>query len=160
LKAGPRTLWRIGTDTQSYLAEDLTGKGAEKTGGRWNKKGTAVLYTSPTIALAALETMVHLGGSMPLPLNRYLVKIEAPEAAWLAAMTLNAPVGWDAIPPGRVSIDAGTDWCDRKTSLLAFVPSVVVPEETNVLINPRHPQASTLRVTKVRKWTYDVRVWS
>jgi len=75
-----RTLWRIGTDTSEYLAEDLAGKGAEKTGGRLVPSvGTPVIYASPTIALAVLETMVHLGGRTPLPLNRYLVKIEVPE---------------------------------------------------------------------------------
>lgn len=159
MTASHRTLWRIGTDTPDYVAEDLAGKGAEKTGGRWNEQGTAVLYASPTIALAVLETMVHLSGRMPLPLNRYLVKIEVPEAAWLAATTLAASVGWDAIPPGRVSIAAGTSWCSAKRSLLAFVPSVVVSEECNVLLNPLHPDAHTIRANKIRKWTYDSRVW-
>lgn len=157
---GHRTLWRIGTDTSEYLAEDLAGKGAEKTGGRWNEVGTPVIYASPTIALAVLETMVHLGGRTPLPLNRYLVKIEVPEAAWHAAISLSIAIGWDAIPAGRVSIATGTSWCNGEASLLAFVPSVVVPEELNVLINPAHPDAHTVKASKVRKWLYDARVWS
>lgn len=69
-----RTVWRIAADTKDYPADDLTGKGAEITGGRWNQKGTAMLYTATSRALAGLETFVHLN-SGGLPLNRYLVAI-------------------------------------------------------------------------------------
>ncbi len=67
-----RRLWRIGTDTRSWQAHDLSGKGAEVTGGRWNAKGTPVVYASEARALACLETLVHLNAG-GLPLNRYLV---------------------------------------------------------------------------------------
>ena len=53
-------LWRIGVDTAFYTADDLSGKGAEKTGGRWNRPGLPVAYAASSIALAALETVVHL----------------------------------------------------------------------------------------------------
>src|SRR5713101_8129256 len=65
------TVWRIAADTPDYEAHDLSGKGAEKTGGRWNRKGTAMVYASASRALACLETIVHLGSGDPLPLNRY-----------------------------------------------------------------------------------------
>ncbi|MGI0036516.1 MAG: RES family NAD+ phosphorylase, partial [Nitrososphaera sp.] len=58
---------------------------------------------------------------------------------------------------GKVSIDWGTKWCAGMTSALALVPSVVVPEEFNVLVNPRHADAAKLRATKIRKWMYDPR---
>ncbi len=155
-----QVVWRIAADTPRYLADDLTGKGAETTGGRWNRKGTPLVYTSASIALACLETLVHLGGAAPLPLNRYLVRIEIPPALW-GARTIVEPamhVGWDAVPVGRVSLDWGTQWVQSGTTLIAEVPSIVVPEEFNVLLNPRHPSAGELTVRKLRRWTYDMRL--
>ena len=68
-------LWRIAVDAPDYTADDTTGAGAKATGGRWNRKGRAVLYTSRHMSLACLETVVHLKTGS-LPLNRYLVRIE------------------------------------------------------------------------------------
>lgn len=153
------TLWRIGADTPDYEAHDTTGKGAETTGGRWNRIGTPMVYTSTSRALACLETIVHLGGKT-LPLNRYLVKVTVPMGAWNAAMEVDPGklVGWDAQPAGKASLDWGTRWAAQKSTLLARVPSIVVPEEINVLINPAHPDASSVRASKVRKWHYDARL--
>jgi len=153
-------LWRIATDTPAYGSDDLSGKGAQSTGGRWNKKGTAVLYTSGSIALACLETVVHLGGFSPLPLNRYLVRVDVPDDAWEERVIFNPSIniGWDALPEGLVSIDWGNNWTISAVSLLAQVPSVVVPEEPNIIINPNHTGASTLLATKLRRWTYDSRI--
>ena len=152
-------LWRIATDTPDYLADDVSGKGAELSGGRWNAVGTPMLYTSPTIAMVCLETIVHLDGSKSLPMNRYLVRFDVPDEVWAQLTTIDAAsnVGWDAVPAGKVSIDWGTKWCAGLTSALVLVPSVVVPEEFNVLVNPRHTDAYKLKATKIRKWTYDPR---
>jgi RES domain-containing protein len=155
-----RILWRIGTDTPAYQADDLSGKGAEATGGRWNAKGTPVVYTSETRALACMETLVHLNAG-GLPLNRYLVAIEVPDAIWSAAEKLEVPtlpVGWDAEPPGLVSIDTGTAWLKSNRSALLLTPSVIVPDEFNVLINPGHPDIRSITATKVRRWLYDPRL--
>jgi len=155
------SVWRIATDTPDYTADDLTGAGAKNTGGRWNRSGNAVLYTAESIALACLETFVHLkaGG---LPLNRYLVRIDIPDAAWRAAQSITAdtaPVGWDAVPSGKVSLDYGDAWLASNVSALLFVPSVIIEEERNILINPLHPDAKGLTATKVRKWLYDPRLF-
>ncbi len=153
-------LWRIATDTREYEAHDLSGKGAEKTGGRWNRPGRPVVYTASSVALACLETVVHLNAG-DLPLNRFLVRIVVPDELWQARRTL-APkdlrVGWSAIPEGRVSLDAGDWWLQDGPTALLEVPSVIVPEEFNVLINPLHSQAGQLHATKVRPWFYDQRL--
>lgn len=154
------SVWRIATDTRDYEADDLSGKGAEITGGRWNDKGTPLVYTATNRSLAALETIVHLN-SGGLPLNRYLVEIVIPDDVWNAAEGIDyitAPVGWDAEPASRTSSDYGTRWARAATSLLLRVPSVIVPEESNVLINPRHPDIAAIKAPKVRKWTYDSRI--
>jgi RES domain-containing protein len=156
-------LWRIGTDTVDYTDDDKSGAGAKITGGRWNRKGEALLYTATSVALACLETIVHLAGG-DLPLNRYLVRLDIPEAVWQQARIITArtaPVGWDAIPTGKVSLDLGRQWLtDTSAPALLCVPSVIVPEEQNVLINPAHPDVANIAVIKLRKWTYDVRVWA
>lgn len=154
-----RVAWRIATDTPDYEADDLTGAGAKKTGGRWNEPGTPMLYTSESRALACLETVVHLNAG-GLPLNRYLVQIVLPDAAWAVADEVDPArlVGWDAEPAGRASIRHGTEWVRSKSSLLLLVPSAIVPEERNILVNPLHPDISGVKIAKVRKWTYDPRL--
>lgn len=153
-------VWRIAADTPDYEAHDLSGKGAEHTGGRWNRKGTPMVYASPSRALACLETVVHLGGGNPLPLNRFLVQIQLPIASWNGRTVFKPAehVGWDAEPAGKVSLDWGTNWALGKSTLLATVPSIIVPEELNILINPGHPDAGKVKAVKVRKWTYDLRL--
>ena len=149
-------LWRIAATTSKYVANDMSGAGAKNTGGRWNPIGMAVTYTSENIALAVHETVVHLrsGG---LPLNRYLVRIDVPDDVWDARQMLTPPVGWDAMPVGMISVQAGESWLLSKSSALLVVPSVIVPEESNVLINPQHPDATRIVATAVRKWHYDLR---
>lgn len=155
------SVWRIAADTPGYTADDLTGAGAKATGGRWNAKGNPLLYTSESRALACLETIVHLN-SGGLPFNRYLVRIDIPDKVWAAAQVQtpgSLPVGWDAEPAGMVSIDFGNAWLAACGSCLLVVPSIIVPEENNVLINPAHPDHAALKLTKLRKWTYDPRLW-
>ena len=156
-----RYAWRIATDTPDYGADDLTGKGAEKTGGRWNRKGTPLIYASGSIALVCLETLVHLAGGMPLPLNRYLVRIPLSPTAWRKRTVFDpsAHVGWDAEPLGLVSINWGTEWARSGASLVAEVPSIIVPEESNILINPAYSGAARLKVSKLRKRRYDLRLF-
>jgi RES domain-containing protein len=152
-------MWRIGTDAPTYTADDLTGAGAELTGGRWNRKGTPMLYVASSRALACLETVVHLNVG-DLPLNRYLVEIGIPDDLVKAAVRFDpiTHVGWDAIPEGMVSMDAGEAWVRSGASALMIVPSVIVPEEMNFLINPKHAEAKTINASKLRKWTDDMRL--
>ena len=152
--------WRIGTDTPDYTAEDLGGIGAKMTGGRWNRKGMALVYASSSRALACLETLVHLRAG-DLPLNRYLVCIYIPDDIWTARHALTektAPVGWDALPTGKVSLDYGENWIAWGIAAVLEVPSVIVPEESNILINPRHPDAMRISAVKHHKWHYDPRI--
>ena len=151
------------TADPDYLADDLSGKGAEISGGRWNRKGTAVCYAASSRALACLESVVHLAPS-PLPLNRYLVEIEIPQQIMDGAIVFTksvrpgAQLGWDAEPAGGVSLDWGQAWIAARNSALALVPSIIVPEELNLLINPAHPDASKIKAWKMRKWLYDARL--
>jgi RES domain-containing protein len=127
-----RRIWRIATRGPSWAADDLSGNGSARSAGRWNSTGMPVVYSSTTIALACLETVVHGAG---LPVRRWLVAIDVPQLHWQARTAL-APEdlpGW----------------------LLAAVPSVIVPEERNVLINPGHPACASLVARVVRPWSYE-----
>jgi RES domain-containing protein len=65
---------------------------------------------------------------------------------------------WDAEPAGKTSLDWGMAWAAAKATLLARVPSIIVPEEQNVLINPAHPDAASVRAVKVHRWRYNARL--
>lgn len=150
-------LWRIAQETPTYTARDLGGAGARITGGRWNSKGVPVVYCSTSIALAILET-VHGLCSGTLPFNRYLVRIDIPDALWATRQILDLPPGgWDAIPAGMSSRAAGNGWIAARKSALLMVPSVIVPGEYNVLLNPRHADAGAIAASTVKRWIYDPR---
>ena len=150
-------LWRIAADTPGYAADDLSGIGAKLTGGRWNSKGVPVVDGATSIALATLET-VHYLRAGTLPFNRFLVRIEVPEAVWQARQILDPPPGgWDAIPASLSASRAGDHWSAAGKTALLVVPSVIVPDECNVLLNPRHRDAAAITASTVRRWHYDPR---
>lgn len=117
-----------------------------------------MLYAASSIALAALETLVHLPAN-GLPLNHYLVEVAILDETWEAREILDVTDmgGWDAIPPGKTSIDFGDAWVGEQRSAVLVVPSVVVPEEHNILLNPTHPDMTRVEARTVRKWLYDPR---
>ena len=118
-----------------------------------------MVYSSTSRALACLETFVHLNAG-GLPLNRYLVEIEIPEDIWNAAEILDHTtlIGWDAEPASTTSITFGSIWAKSQRSALLMVPSVIVPDELNVLINPLHSDAANFAGRKIGKWQYDPRL--
>lgn len=151
------SVWRIAVEGPAYAANDLSGTGAKMTGGRWNSKGTPVVYCATNIALATLET-VHYLSTGGMPFNRYLVRIDIPDVVWDARQVLAPlPVGWDAVPAGLTARTAGDGWIASGAAALLLVPSVIVPDEYNVLINPQHGSAASLTATSIRRWVYDPR---
>jgi RES domain-containing protein len=151
------SLWRIAVEAPAYAATDLTGAGAKISGGRWNSKGTAVVYCATNIALTTIETVVYLGSGR-LPFNRYLVRVDIPDAVWDKRTASNPlPGGWDAVPAGPTSKLAGDRWVAAGTAALLQVPSVIVPDEHNILINPQHADAAGITAFTVRRWIYDLR---
>ncbi|GAB3257646.1 RES family NAD+ phosphorylase [Chitinimonas naiadis] len=157
--SGAVSLWRIAKATPDFQADDLSGGGARKFGGRWNQKGTALVYASPTIALACLETLAHIGDGIAAR-NRFLVEISVPAKVWAARKVLTVadlPPSWLAEPPAADSMAVGSNWVAEGSSALLQVPSVLVHEEANLLINPAHPDAAAIRACVVRQFLYDPR---
>jgi RES domain-containing protein len=152
-------LWRIAQETREYRADDLSGAGAAKVGGRWNSIGKAMVYTSRSVALAYLESLAHLGREAPR--NRFLIRISVPDRIWeraLWATEKDLPRAWRAEPAGQTSTQFGDKWLAAGKSALLCLPSVIVPEDTNVLINPAHADANHITVKVHRQILYDPRL--
>lgn len=150
-------LWRIAAETRQYAADDLSGSGAAKHPGRWNDVGEPVLYAAPSIALAVLETAAHVDDA-GLPLNRYLVELDVPDAVWARREEIDVaalPPTWSAVPAGRASVKAGSAWLASMRSPILLVPSVVVPEERAALIHPLHPDCRRITARVVRPFEYN-----
>ena len=154
-------VWRIATQSPEYDAKDLSGAGAKITGGRWNRRGLAVLYCADTASLACLETLVHLG-SGGLPLQRSLIAIDIPDAIWKAReihTALALPPKWNTCPVSQASMDFGDAWLMSERSVVMVLPSAIMPEDAIILINPKHKDASKITASRLRKWDYDARLF-
>lgn len=153
-------LWRIAKHTLQYRADDLSGGGAKITGGRWNSKGQPVVYAATGIALATLETLAHLGDNIAIR-NAFLVRISVPPALWKQRQIISTEQldpTWNAEPPGSTSVALGDAWLHGAGSALLLVPSVIVPEEYNVLINPAHAASARITASVLRQFIYDPRL--
>ncbi len=152
-------LWRIAQETREYRADDLSGSGAAKIGGRWNRVGNPMVYTSWSVALAYLESLAHVGRQAPR--NRFLIRISVPDRVWeraLWAKEKDLPRAWRADPIGQSSMLFGDKWLGSGKSTLLCIPSVIVPEDNNVLINPNHADAKSITVRVERQLLYDPRL--
>jgi RES domain-containing protein len=90
-----------------------------------------------------------------------LVAVEIPDRVWVTREAHSPSalcVGWDATPPGKVSLDFGDDWLKTLRSAVIEIPSAIAPEDSVVLINPQHPDAAIITAVKVRRWLYDPRL--
>lgn len=139
-------------------ARDLSGDGARAHGGRWNRKGTPMVYASSSRALATLEYVVHVDPAL-VPLTVRVVTLEIPDGAdgeEIAASDL--PSTWRRYPAPAGLADIGTRWLRDCRTLTLRVPSAVVPEEWNILLNPLHPEMKRVRVSNVTPYRLDQRM--
>lgn len=148
-------LWRI---SHRNFALDRTCAGAALYGGRWNPIGSPALYCGTSIALCALEKFVHVGQA-PLP-PLVLVAIDVPDDAATFAPPIGAlPPGWDAMPTSAGAQALGRAWLDAAQALALRVPSAILPEESNVIVNPRHPDYARVDMTVIRPFSFDGRMF-
>lgn len=148
-------VWRI---ARKPYALDRVGVGARDEGGRWNHPGTGVIYTGCTSAIAALEKFVHLAGVVPADL--VLVRVVLPEGFSVERPALkDLPKDWDLVPPGTGSMDFGTQWAKEVRSLVLYVPSALLREESNAVINPNHPEFAGVKMKIERPFTFDSRMY-
>ncbi|MBP4138572.1 RES family NAD+ phosphorylase [Flavobacterium geliluteum] len=146
-------------EREKYLSTTLKGIGASMSEGyRWNSLNTRMVYTAESRALATLEVSVHLDLSEDLPIDRFYVEIEIPDEILIQEVNLeDLPEDWNAKPPIATTQMIGDDFIDYNESAVLKVPSSIVPEEFNYLINPNHPDASKIKVLSTRKMIFDSR---
>jgi len=146
-----RVLWRI----SSYA--NLNGEGAKIASARWHTKGNAVVYLAESPAGAMLERMVHLQeGNGRLPNWYDLLEIVAPEGLAIKELLPPAADWKDAIFSTQ---QLGDGWLVSRDTSLARVPSVIVPRTWNVLLNPAHPDAASVRIESVARERFDIRLF-
>jgi RES domain-containing protein len=128
-------------------------------GGRWNLRGTPVVYTSATLSLAAFEYFVNVDPD-DAPGDLVAVPADIPEALAVSSIVIaGLPGNWRAAPAPRALARMGTAWARAgKTAVLA-VPSAVIPQERNYLLNPRHPLFPRIRIAGAEPFAFDPRMW-
>jgi RES domain-containing protein len=146
--------WRL-TKTK-YLAAAWDGEGARKTGGRWNSVGTAVVYTSATLSLALVETLVHLSSSV-LPAYS-AIPIEFDDALVTALRLEDLPSNWSGHPAPAATQAIGDAWVRGAESAILSVPSVPVPVEVNYVLNPKHRDFRRVQIGKPVRFPFDPRL--
>ncbi len=134
------------------------GEGAFLYGGRWNTKGTRILYSAATLSLAVLEMLVHLNASELLSSYSYAA-IELAESNILSVEELYAlPANWNDFPPPLKAQTIGDRWAASSVSLAMKVPSAVVPGEYNYLINVGHEDFAKIERSEPRRFRFDERL--
>jgi RES domain-containing protein len=147
-------VWRLCKRRQAAF----DGEGARRAGGRWNRRGTAVVYTSETLSLAALELFVHCDPTL-LPDDLVAIESEIPEG--LAIRRVDAaplPRDWRRYPAPEALAAIGSDWANGLATAALSVPSAVVLRERNVLLNPAHPDFRKIRVGRPEPFSLDARL--
>ena len=134
------------------------GEGSRRAGGRWNSKGTRVLYMSENRSLAVLEILVHLSSSLP---DRYLLGT-ADFPCDLAVQTVNQaslPANWATLDPREqvATREIGDEWVESQRTAILSVPSVVVGER-NYVLNPPHPDFRRITFADPVPFEIDIRL--
>lgn len=142
-----------------HAAEAFSGEGARLYGGRWNQRGTALVYASESLALAALEQLVHLGAE-EAGFAFVFFEIGIPDELPIEQIAKEAlSSDWRAEPPPDSTKALGTEWAQTMRTAVLCVPSVVVPSEHNYLLNPAHPESPRIRISKPEPFTFNPRMW-
>jgi len=149
------TAWRI--VSANHKDKAYAGDGARIHGGRWNSKGVAVIYTADSLALASIEMIVNL----PAPkLLQMYVRISARFSSDLVSDLSEAdlPEDWNSRPISPSTRAIGDRWVKEQSSAVLRVPSIVVPDEYNYLLNPNHPDFVKIEIGKPIIYYFDPRL--
>lgn len=148
--------WRI--DKETHAKTSFDGEGARVHGGRWNHKDTPIVYLSDSLALAALEKLVHFATAAPT-IRFVAVRTRIPASVVKTLLRRKLPRKWREEPPPDETKEIGTAWAKGGSSVVLKVPSVIIPQEFNYLVNPLHPEFAKMRIEAPAKFSFDPRVW-
>lgn len=148
--------WRV--DNERWVTQSFNGVGASLEGGRWNSAGVLVVYSSKHLAMAAQEKFVHL--PRPLPRSSRFVKFSF-RFGRLAVKKLkesDLPSDWRAEPVPVSTQAIGDAWVAAAQTAILAVPSVLIPEEINYVLNPAHPDFSRIAISAAEPFAFDPRM--
>jgi RES domain-containing protein len=140
-----------------HVLTAFSGDGARAFGGRWNLSGIPMVYAAQTRALCALESLAHFGGA-ERRMEFVTFELEIPDALATHLEPANLPRDWRREEPGALTQALGSEWQRRGTSAALVVPSVHVPQEFCVLLNPEHPDIDKIVVGYPERFAFDSRL--
>jgi len=149
-------LWR--TCRRAHAAGAFSGEGARLYGGRWNSPGVKMVYTSTSLALAAVETFVNLEPNLQ-PDDLVSIACDLPGDIATERVALKSlPADWHAASyePLRAM---GDRWIRSGSTVALYVPSAAIRSEWNVLLNPAHPEFGRLKLHRARHFEFDLRMF-
>ena len=147
--------WRI---AKRVYALDRQGTGARQSGGRWNSPGVAAVYAGLTPEIAAMEKLVHTGDLLPQDLVLAVIELPDDHGLYLRYMVKDLPDGWDALPSSTAAIALGDQFLLGASYLGLIVPSAVMPEAFNIVLNPNHPAFAAITINVIRPFEFDSRL--
>jgi RES domain-containing protein len=148
------TVWRL--LTARFAQSAFSGEGARLYGGRWNRKGVPMVYTAGSQSLAMLEMLVQ---DEPLRARYVMVPATLPKNLKIERVTPDQlPADWRSLGVREQLQAIGTDWARRGPSAVLAVPSVVIPTETNYLLNPLHPSFARIETGESVEFVTDLRL--
>ena len=144
--------------TKSKYKEQLSGKGAELYGGRWNSKGYQIIYTCENRALCTTEIAVHTPLGI-VPKNYFLQSIHIPTVKIQEVRLSDLPNNWKNFPHEIATQEIGSNFIESNKYLILKVPSAIVQDEFNYLINPNHKDFSKVKILDIDIFEFDRRMF-
>ena len=134
----------------------MSGNGAAIYGGRWNKKGSPVLYTGETKEIALLETIVHTPPTIIPALE--ILTIEIPDDSIEILSINDLPDNWTNYPAPEILAEIAENWIESKKSIALKVPSCIIHTSHNYILNCRHPDYSKVKIIEQKGFHFDTRL--
>lgn len=148
------TVWRL--VTARFAKSAFTGEGARLYGGRWNRKGVALVYTSASQSLAMLEMLVQ---DEPLRAQYVAIDVRIPKAVAIDRIKAEElPANWRDVAAREKLQLLGMQWAAKQSAAVLAVPSAVVPSEFNYLLNPLHADFRKIRMGRPQRVRTDSRL--
>jgi len=137
----------------------LDGAGGLYGPGRWHRKGNLIIYASEHASLAAWEKIVHVASFENLQKDLLLVKLEIPDKIEIPTVPQNILVkGWDRFPYRSETVNFGTSFLRKMEYLALKVPTVIIPDEFNIILNPLHLAIHDCKIISLIPFVFDKRV--
>jgi RES domain-containing protein len=147
-------VYRVG---KTKHANDLSGEGAKINGGRWNHKSVPCIYTSESRALSLLEYTVNVNVE-EIPRALSITTIEIPDSEILIINENSLPGNWKTVPAPSSTQDFGTNLLQNLKKAVFRIPSSVISEEFNFILNPLHINSRNFKIKSVTDLVYDIRI--